>query len=465
MTQLKHFLRLATTFSVVSHTYSFLANSVRVFHPPPHHPKQKLHQQKQLQQRTSWISPEETNTRVGTTSISASTRSSSSPTSINSSNNNNQEKQTSLQTSVNELKKILFREYTTFFNPMYTEYYNKDVTFTDPMTSLSGVQSYQNNVDMLASRTFMGKVLFSDAGITLHSVSGGKVVKNTDADGDGDNLRIEDITTRWTLRLTAKILPWKPTARFSGISIYKVIPNPSTNSKVGVSIINQIDYWDSINIQPNSNGKYQTVDKGIAINDFLNQLKPGGFQAQSAAPELPYQLLRRGDGYEIRKYPSYAGVKLPYKRRDEGFGSLGAFAKGMNPLSPALMDVQKDDISDKYMMWPLTYTQPGEENENGEVEAPKEAIEKAGQGQWRTIKVVNVTSKIVAIREFSDASMEPVVRNADRELRELLKKDGLKPMDGSEDLVQFAQYDAIFSMGRRRGEVWIDLADDGHPWR
>lgn len=65
---------------------------------------------------------------------------------------------------------------------------------------------------------------------------------------------------------------------------------------------------------------------------------------------------------------------------------------------------------------------------------------------------------------YIDASMEPVVRKADRELREFLSRDGLSPAKESIDLVQFAQYDAIFSMGRRRGEVWIDLADGGHPW-
>lgn len=63
-----------------------------------------------------------------------------------------------------------------------------------------------------------------------------------------------------------------------------------------------------------------------------------------------------------------------------------------------------------------------------------------------------------------DASMEPVVRKADRELRNFLKRDGLVPSEDSDGMVQFAQYDAIFSMGRRRGEVWIDLGDDGHPW-
>ena len=93
-------------------------------------------------------------------------------------------------------------------------------------------------------------------------------------------------------------------------------------------------------------------------------------------------------------------MKLPYNRRDEGFGSLGAFTKGMSPLSPALMDVQKDDISDKYMMWPLTFMKPGDEEGKG-LDVPEDALEKAGQGQWRTLKVVNVPSKVVAIREFS----------------------------------------------------------------
>jgi hypothetical protein len=356
---------------------------------------------------------------------------------------------------VKELKKVLTREYTTFFNPMFTEYYAPDVTFTDPMTSLSGVASYQNNVDMLASRTLLGKFLFEDAGIVLHNVSGGAVDETTGA--------IEDIVTRWTLRLTAKVIPWKPTARFSGISVYKV--KQDSSSKVGVSIMDQLDYWDSINILPGSDCKdaqdqYQTVDKSIAIKDFLNQLSPGGFQAQAAAPELPYQLLRRGDGYEVRSYPGYSGAKLPYRRRDEGFGSLGAFTKGMSPLSPAIMEVKTDDVSDKFMMWPLGYQKPGEDL----IPVPAEASEKAGQGQWRTMRVEMIPNKVVAVKEFSDASMEPVVRKADRELRADLKRDGLVVDDGSEELVRFAQYDAVFSMGKRRGEVWVDLKDGGHPW-
>ena len=104
-----------------------------------------------------------------------------------------------LAASVNQLKKVLRREYISFFDPMECEYYSDTVSFEDPMTSLSGVQNYQKNVDMLASRTLLGKFLFQDAGIVLHSVEGGEIDPN-----DGS---ISNIITRWTLRVTAKAIP------------------------------------------------------------------------------------------------------------------------------------------------------------------------------------------------------------------------------------------------------------------
>jgi len=217
--------------------------------------------------------------------------------------------------AVGKLKGVLEREYVSFFAPMQKEYYAPNVSFDDPMTSLSGVDAYQNNVDMLASRTLMGKFLFEDAGIALHSVEGGEVA---------DDGSIANIITRWTLRVTAKVLPWKPTARFSGISVYEV----SRGGKEGVLIDHQTDYWDSINIKPDSSGSYQKVDKGIAINDFLGQVKPENALAVAAGPEVPYQLLRRGDGYEVRRYPSYTVAKIPYDRRDEGYDILATITQG-----------------------------------------------------------------------------------------------------------------------------------------
>jgi len=220
-----------------------------------------------------------------------------------------------LNQNVQSLKRVLEREYISFFNPMKTEFYAPDVTFVDPLTSLSGVSSYQANVDMLAGRTLLGKILFRDANIVLHSVSGGEVQE------DGT---ISDITTRWTLRFTFQILPWAPTAVFTGISRYHVKPDNET----GVKIYSQKDYWDSINIV---GGRYEPVSKSIAFSDFLDQLNPNkilGVAPSAMGRELPYQLLRRGNGYEVRRYPSFAAAVIEYDRRDQGYELLGSFSRG-----------------------------------------------------------------------------------------------------------------------------------------
>lgn len=217
--------------------------------------------------------------------------------------------------AVGKLKKVMEREYVSFFDPMQREYYAESVSFDDPMTSLTGVDAYQKNVDMLSSRTPFGKYFFADAGIVLHSITGGEV-----SDEDGS---IANIITRWTLRVTVKGLPWKPTARFTGISVYDVLPE----GPEGTLVTHQADYWDSINIK--EGGEYAKVGKGVAFADFLNQLKPENGNAAPAGPEVPYSLLRRGNGYEVRKYPSYSYAKIPYTRRDEGYDVLASVTKGM----------------------------------------------------------------------------------------------------------------------------------------
>ena len=255
------------------------------------------------------------------------------------------DKESSLVDQVQRLKKVLRREYVSFFDPMQCEYYSNNVSFEDPMTSLAGVENYQNNVDMLASRTLLGKFLFQDAGIVLHAVEGGDV---NPTDGT-----ISNIITRWTLRVTAKVIPWRPTARFTGISVYEVSPGGSE----GVVVDHQTDYWDSINIQ--DGGKYDKVDKSIAVKDFLDQLKPDNGNAAAAGVELPYQLLRRGKDYELRRYPAYTTATIPYDRRDEGYDVLASITKGIEPMAPSLMVVPNDD-SKKTMSWPLVYAAPGE---------------------------------------------------------------------------------------------------------
>jgi hypothetical protein len=195
-----------------------------------------------------------------------------------------------------ELEKVLYREYTSFFKPFEKSFYRDDVEFIDPMTSLRGTSSYQNNVDTLSGQTFLGKLLFEDASIVLHNIK---------ERNDGK------LETRWTLQVTAKILPWKPRAKFTGVSVYTL----DSEGKVA----KQEDYWDSINLK---NGLYERVSVPEAVSDFLGQLKQDN-GAEMAAPELPYELLRRGRRYEVRRYPPTLFATTRYSQRPEGYDRLG----------------------------------------------------------------------------------------------------------------------------------------------
>ena len=209
-----------------------------------------------------------------------------------------------LQQQVAQLKQVLKQEYESFFDPMERQYYNKNVIFQDPLNSIEGIDSYQGNVDMLAARTLLGKFLFRNANIVLHNIQGGEIVAN------GDQVQISNLVTRWTLSMTMSVLPWQPTARFTGISVYQVRPKlqqTEPNSPL-IEIIQQNDYWDSINLV--EGGSYVAVDKWTAVQDFVNQLlEPNTAPTTSSSSnELSYQLLRRAKEYQVRRYPSYKAL-------------------------------------------------------------------------------------------------------------------------------------------------------------
>jgi hypothetical protein len=230
-----------------------------------------------------------------------------------------------LEGSIAQLKRVLEREYISFFNPMEREYYQETVTFIDPLTQLTGIDKYQNNVDMLSGRTFVGSVLFRDARIILHSISGGQLLFHNSTAAvsrDSSNIRIENIITRWTLRFTFQILPWLPTPSFTGTSVYTVQQGGPKN----VQIVQQNDYWDAINLQPG--GVYASVPNNIALQHFVSQLLPTNLKAISAGPELPYTTLRLGSDYEVRRYPSYIAMQMIYDRRDEAFVAMGSYTNG-----------------------------------------------------------------------------------------------------------------------------------------
>ena len=323
-----------------------------------------------------------------------------------------------------DVAKCLRREYVSFFAPLESEYYSSSVTFDDPLSSLSGLDAYRGNVDMLAGRTALGKVLFSDASINLHDV-------REKADGG--------LRTRWTLRVCFQALPWRPVARFTGVSDYAL----DADNK----ITGQTDYWDSIDL--GSDGAYKRSSKLDGIKDFVDQL----FGATPANDgELPYELLRRGATYSVRRYPAVAVAEVRYDQRPEGYDVLGSYAGGFNadkaklqPFLPSIITVPRSGAGSKTMTWPMAI--------GDDATLPDSNIVKSRVAQQVT----------VACLTFPVAATGDAVSYFASELEKQLAADGLSPAPGHDANWVVAQYDAIFSVGDRRNEIWIPLAP-GHLW-
>lgn len=107
------------------------------------------------------------------------------------------------------------------------------------------------------------------------------------------------------------------------------------------------------------------------------------------------------------------------------------------------------------MMWPLSFCAPG-----SVVPPEPDGVLDQLEEYDNIVQIRTVQARVVAVRSFSESAVEPVVRKTDEELREYLRKDDL--VFSSTVPLQFAQFDAVYSMGTRRGEVWIELSR--HPW-
>lgn len=82
---------------------------------------------------------------------------------------------------------------------------------------------------------------------------------------------------------------------------------------------------------------------------------------------------------------------------------------------------------------------------------------------------------VVAVSRFEMAATEPVAKGYTLRLRQDIERDGLTAVNyankaeiegsgsASEEILTVAQFDALFSLNKRRVEVWLELSD--HPWK
>jgi hypothetical protein len=108
----------------------------------------------------------------------------------------------------------------------------------------------------------------------------------------------------------------------------------------------------------------------------------------------------------------------------------------------------------KVMTWPLQFALPGrplpDPSTLPEPTIPRVTIKKS-------------PGMVVAVKRFELPATEPNVRGFTGNLLREVQADGLTPSDAAlaGDCV-IGQFDALFSLNKRRNEVWVELVD--HPW-
>jgi len=339
----------------------------------------------------------------------------------------------SLQSQASTLRKIIAKEYSTFFQPIYPEYYSPTVSFTDPMVSFTGLSKYESNIATIGGRNLLGSLLFgpSDSRIILHTITGGDVTS-----ASSSSPSFTDIVTRWTLTATFK--PTQSRIIFTGISTYNV---KLQNDKVIVS--DQLDSWDSINLQPG--GTYLPVSTLSGIKDFVDQAFVKGPSQKVSDSEIPYLTVRRAKDYTVRKYPASTWIQIPYDRREEGYEKLGRVVKGYENkvLKPCRFDINDKNSDSKIMSWCIGY---------GDDPSIPPSIQTSLQSFSATIQTS--PERTVAVLNIPEATPN-TVKTAEQQLIKYLETDGLTPSPSSS--LVFAQYDEVFKMGKRRVEVWKDV--------
>ena len=173
-------------------------------------------------------------------------------------------------------------------------------------------------------------------------------------------------------------------------------------------------------------------------------------------------MLRRAKDYEVRRYPAHISAVTTYDKRPEGYDRLGSYVTGSNTkgnkltyFSPTIMEVSDESNRRKEMRWPLSYALPGR---------PLPQIESFSEPTIPKVGLAETPGKVVAVRRFETAATEVVAKGYSGLLLKSILNDGLKPITGGgKDLITVAQFDALFSLNKRRIEVWIELED--HPWK
>lgn len=261
--------------------------------------------------------------------------------------------------------------------------YDERVMFRDPITKHDTITGYLFNITLL-------KQLFQPD-FQLHWA------KQTGP---------YEITTRWTMVMTFILLPWKPELVFTGTSVMGI--NPKTGK-----FCSHVDYWDSIKAND-----YFSLE---GLWDVFRQLR----MYKTPDLETPkYQILKRAANYEVRKYAPFTIVET---QGDKLSGSAG-----FNDIAGYIFG--KNSKTEKIAMTTPVFTETNDAERSNvaiQIVLPQDKnLDSLPDPNQETINLREVEGGIAAALKFSGKPTEDVVKEKERELRNCLTRDGLRPRKG-----------------------------------
>ncbi|CAO2822757.1 unnamed protein product [Amaranthus hypochondriacus] len=215
-----------------------------------------------------------------------------------------------------------------------------------------------------------------------------------------------EITTRWTMVMKFMLLPWKPELIFTGTSVMGI--NPETGK-----FCSHVDYWDSI-----KKNDYFSLE---GLWDVFRQLR----MYKTPDLETPkYEILKRAADYEVRKYAPFVVVETQGDKLSgsAGFNSVAGYIFGKNSKEEKI---------------PMTTPVFTETNDAGiskvaiQIVLPQDKdFNSLPDPNQETISLRKVEGGIAAALKFSGKPTEDVVIQKEKELRNSLIRDGLRPKQG-----------------------------------
>lgn len=189
-----------------------------------------------------------------------------------------------------------------------------------------------------------------------------------------------------------------------------------------------------------------------------------------AIEEPGYQVIRKADGFELRRYPGYcvAETEVTGSQADAGNAGFRILAKyifggNASQQSIAMTAPVVQAQSERIAMTAPVVQQPSETPGNYTVQftmPSKYTLATLPKPDDARVRLREVRDQVVAVRAYSGGWS---VKRYEKELvalREAMQRDGLRAVGEP----QWARYNSPFSLPfMRRNEIWIEVPQASGP--